>query len=162
MKEHILYKCAEKAIQAWSGKNDRPTYHYTFAVRKNKIIAIGRNKPDFPSVVVSKFAKIYKIKKWIQFPYLHSEVDMICQIDPSMLNKQTEILNLRINRHGEFRFCKPCINCQVLLDSFELSKISWTKNLPEDDPKIIIVDGYQQLNLKNIYFVNKMIKKQTI
>jgi hypothetical protein len=153
MKTHIIYKCAQILVKDWAGDKSRPTFHYTFAVRKNKILTIGKAQPDNPSIIVSRLAKIYKIEKWIQYPYFHSESNLIAKIDPKYLNKQLEILNLRINRHGKFRFCKPCINCQKLLDHYNIHKVSWSTNLPEDDHKIIMLDGYEKLNIENPCFL---------
>jgi len=124
MKHHIISKCAQILIKDWAGNKSRPTFHYSFAVRKNKILAIGKAQPDNPSIIV--------------------------------LNKQLEILNLRINRHGKFRFCKPCVNCQKLLDHYCISKVSWSINLPEDDHKVIMLDGYDKINIENPCFVKKI------
>lgn len=152
MKEHILVKCAKILIKDWAGNKARPTFHYAFAIKKNKIIAIGKNKPDFPSQLAAKLARLYKIEKWVRYPYLHAETDLLQQLQPDEISKQIEILNLRINRHGQFRFCKPCINCQKVLDTHNLHKISWSKNLPEDNPKIIMIDGYQQTIVPNPFY----------
>jgi len=159
MKAHIIHKCVHKVIADWAGDSSRPTFHYTFAIRKNKIIAYGKAQPESPSIIVSKLARIYKIEKWKQYPYFHSESYLVSKIDPKYLNKQLEILNLRINRHGEFRFSKPCHNCQKMLDSLNIKKISWSINLPEDDKKIIILDGYQKTVIDNPFFAKNILQK---
>ena len=159
MKLHIINKCVQMAIADWAGDSSRPTFHYTFAVRKNKIVCVGKAQPESPSLVVSKLARIYNIEKWKQYPYFHSESYLISKIDPKYINKQLEILNLRINRHGEFRFCKPCLNCQKMLDSLNITKISWTTNLPEDDKRFIMFDGYQNATINNPYFLKNILKK---
>lgn len=158
MKEHIINKCTQILLEDWAGNKSRPTFHYAFAIRKNKIVAIGKAQPDNPSNIVSRLARIYKIEKWIQYPYFHAESNLIAKIDPKFLNKQLEILNLRINRHGAFRFCKPCINCQKLLDHYNISKITWSINLPEDDHKVIMLDGYQKIVINNPFFGKNIFK----
>ena len=45
-----------------------------------------------------------------------AECDVISQIDEKYDKKELIILSLRINRTGQFRLAKPCVNCQKTLD----------------------------------------------
>lgn len=128
MKEHTVKQCVKILFRDWNNNQKHERYHYAFAIKKNQIIAIGKNQTQYPSTKIYELAKIHNIAKWLVFPYPHAESDLITKMPPDTKYKNIEILSLRINRHGQFRLAKPCMWCQQLLDSLNVQKISWSCN----------------------------------
>jgi hypothetical protein len=57
-------------------------------------------------------------------PKFHSEIDAYIRTRGIMdKNEGFEILNFRLNRHGEVRNCKPCERCVDLMFAFGCKKI---------------------------------------
>lgn len=159
MKESIIHRCLKLLLRDWKRDQSRASFHYAFAIKKNKIIAIGKNKPENPSIKAQNLANEYNIKKWKEFPYLHAESDLITKINKDDINRHLDILSLRINRHGEFRLAKPCINCQSLLDQLDINKIHWSCTSPEHKKTNLILNCQQEIsaNIHKIYCVNNKI-----
>lgn len=145
MKESIIQRCIQMLLQDWKKDQARPTYHYAFAIKKKKIIAVGKNQPEYPSNKAFALAKTYGIQKWLKYPYLHAESDLITKIDE--IDRHLEILSLRINRHGEFRLAKPCANCQKMLDQLSINKITWSCNSPDRQLNTIILQSQHKISV---------------
>lgn len=149
MKERTVQQCVKILLQDWNLDKTRPTYHYAFGIRKNKIIAIGRNKPEHPSTKVLELARTYNIEKWLHYPYFHAESDLITKLPKDIKPKQLEVLSIRINRHGQFRLAKPCRNCQKLLDSMDFRKIVWSCNSSEDKSHNLILQKQNKIVIES-------------
>lgn len=145
MKRGIIKNCLNILFRDWAGNKHRPNYHFAFAIRKNKILAVGRNKPDYESKDALYLGRIYNIEKWNVFPYLHAESDLIARLDPEYQNHKTEILSIRINRHGRFKLAKPCVNCQKMLDEIGITKIVWSCSLEDDVPNDLILKSQEKI-----------------
>lgn len=149
MKESVIQQCVKILYTNWNNNKSRPNYHYAFAIKKNKIIEIGKNKPDTMSQKVFSIAKIYGIEKWIHFPYLHAESDLIIKLGPENIDRQIEILSLRINWHGRFRIAKPCKNCQKLIDSVGIKKVTWScsPDFENENKKILLLKSSNEIDI---------------
>lgn len=128
MKSNVLKQCIKILFRDWNHDKSRERFHYAFAIKKNQILAIGKNQPDYFSCKILELAKLYNVKKWLKYPFPHAESDVITRLPPDIKSKQIEILSLRINRHGQFRLAKPCMHCQQLLDAIGIQKITWSCN----------------------------------
>jgi deoxycytidylate deaminase len=145
MKESTIQQCIRILLRDWKKDQSRPTYHYAFAIKKNRIIAVGKNKPEYPSKKAFVLGRTYNIKKWYMFPYLHAESDLITKLNSYDINRHLELLSLRINRHGEFRLAKPCHNCQKLLDQLNVTKITWSCNCPDRSINNLILQSQHKI-----------------
>ncbi len=125
MNQYHLEKCVKIMMEDWDGETSRPFYHYAFAIRKNRILAIGKNNPIMTSAKAYRLAKRFNIEHWQKYPFLHAEADLLLKLDEKYHSKRTTILSLKINRHGRFRLAKPCYKCQIALDALSLTKIYW-------------------------------------
>jgi deoxycytidylate deaminase len=149
MKESTIHNCLKLLLRDWKLDQTRASFHYAFAIKKNRIIAIGKNKPDNPSIKAQNLGYTYNIAKWKVYPYLHAESDLIIKLDQKDINRHLEILSLRINRYGEFRLAKPCVNCQSLLDQLNINKIHWSCNSPENQTSNLILNSQQVISADN-------------
>lgn len=152
MKEHTIKQCVKILLDDWDNNKVRPRYHYAFAVKKNKIIAIGKNKPEYPSQKVLELAYAYDIEKWKFFPFFHAESDLVTKLPKDIKTKQIEILSIRINRHGQFRLAKPCVNCQKMLDGIGIQKIFWSCNDSEDKSHSLILASEHKISIKQDFY----------
>jgi len=145
MKRSVVNRCLDMLFHDWDGNKHRPNYHYAFAIRKNKILEVGRNKPDWQDVKALYLARSFGIEKWENYPYLHAESDLIIKLDDKYKNHKTEILSIRINRHGRFKLAKPCINCQKMLDGIGITKIVWSCNLDDYSSNDLILKSQEKI-----------------
>lgn len=140
MNQYILQRCVRIMLADWNNKKERPFYHYAFAIRKNKIIAMGKNNPIMTSAKAYRLAMKFNIKHWQKYPFLHAEAALLLKLDEKHYNKRTTILSLKINRHGQFRLAKPCYKCQIALDALGLTKVYWCLT-DEDNRPLPILEG---------------------
>ena len=155
MKEHTVKQCVKIMLSDWDNNKARPTYHYAFGIRKNKIIAIGKNKPEYPNNKVLNLAYTYDIEKWKNYPFFHAESDLITKLPKDIKPKQIEILSIRINRHAQFRLAKPCKNCQKLLDEFGIQKVAWSCNDSEDKSYDLLLQSQDKIILQKTQLFQK-------
>jgi deoxycytidylate deaminase len=156
MKEHTIKQCVKIMLENWNNNKTRPTYHYAFGIRKNKIIAVGKNKPEYPSQKVLNLAYTYDIEKWKNYPFFHAESDLVTKLPKDIKPKDLEILSIRINRHAQFRLAKPCKNCQKMLDSMGIQKILWSCNDSEDKSRNLILHSQNKIILheNKLFFIS--------
>jgi deoxycytidylate deaminase len=147
MKESTIQQCIRILLRDWKKDQSRPTYHYAFAIKKNRILAVGKNKPEYPSKKAFVLGRTYSIQKWQVYPYLHAESDLVTKLNDEEINRQLELLSLRINRHGEFRLAKPCHNCQKLLDQLNINKITWSCNTPDRKLNTLILQSQHKISV---------------
>jgi len=151
MNDYLLDKCVKIMLGDWSGKNTLPFYHYAFAIRKNRIIEMGRNNPIMTSAKAYRLAVKFNIKHWQKYPFLHAEADLLLKLNQEYYNKKTTVLSLKINRHGQFRLAKPCYKCEIALYKSNLTNIIWSltddensKKLPELSGETLVYKHYEQ------------------
>ncbi len=148
MKNNVLKQCVKILFRDWNHDRSRERFHYAFAIKKNQIVAIGKNQPDYFSNKILELAKIYNVKKWLKYPFPHAESDVVTRLPSDIKPKQIEILSLRINRHGQFRLAKPCVHCQQLLDGMGIQKITWSCNDSEYWGNELIVQSKHKINIE--------------
>jgi deoxycytidylate deaminase len=122
-------------MQDWNNDKKRAFYHYAFAIRKNRIIEMGKNDPIMTSAKAYRLAKKFNIQHWQKYPFLHAEADLLIKLDEKYYNKKTTILSLKINRHGKFRLAKPCCKCEIALIRSNLTNVVWCLS---DDNNLIM------------------------
>lgn len=162
MKRGVLHRCLGILYKDWSGNKHRPNYHYAFAIKKNVILEIGRNQPDYASHKALYLGRMYNIEKWKSFPFLHAESDLMTKLDPEHQNHKTEIFSVRINRHGRFKLAKPCINCQKMLDEIGITRVYWSCNLDKESPNYLVVGTQHRILLERANKVKIQMPEEKI
>lgn len=95
--------------------------HFSFIIKRNRIISLGWNLQKKTDTFAHKFK--YK------HPFIHSELMAIKNFPypPTELYK-CKMINIRLNNNKQLRLSKPCKNCQNLLNFFELKEIWYSHN----------------------------------
>jgi cytidine deaminase len=114
--------------KAKSSRNSRNKFfHFAYAYRKNKLLAIGQNNPDKTHTQAFRIANRFNTDS--KYPYLHAETDLISRIwGKHYIDSSLKIVLVRLNKHGELRNSKPCIKCQQILNALEIDKVYWSIN----------------------------------
>ena len=109
---------------AYSGKKKYRTFHFSFAWRSSKIISIGQNDPDKTNAKAMWFAKRFKNKKQIDYPYLHAEVDMLSKLwGRYYIDSKMKVVVIRINSKGELQNSRPCSSCNNIFSALGVDKV---------------------------------------
>jgi len=112
-----------KAKNARNSKNK--FFHFAYAYRKNKLLAIGQNKPDKTHTQALKIANRFNTDS--TYPYLHAETDLISRMwGKHYIDSTLKIVLVRLNKHGQLRNSKPCLKCQQILEALEIEKVYWS------------------------------------
>lgn len=93
--------------------------HFTYIVRRNKIINFGVNHDRKTNPINQKYG--------YRYPQIHSEGSAIIAF-PYNRNELAEydFYNVRINNLGQISMSAPCPHCQVLLKSHGIQRIFHT------------------------------------
>ena len=156
MKQNIIKQCVKILYRDWDHDKSRERFHYAFAIKKNQLIAIGKNQPDYFSYKIYELARLHNVKKWLKYPFPHAESDLVTKLPVTIKPKDIEILSLRINRHGQFRLAKPCVHCQQLLDSVGINKVTWSCNDSEYWGNELIIQSQNKIDLTESLSVNNL------
>ena len=147
MEEIALKRALRLMRQEWKQDKSRASFHYAFAIRKSRVIAFGKNNLFDASKTALKIGRSLNINKWKEYPYIHAECDVIAQLNEKYDKNELEIISLRINRNGEFRLAKPCINCQKTLQILGYKNIWWSIN---SDNKLILTNELESINYEDV------------
>lgn len=148
MNRTTIMQCVKILFHDWNKDTTKDRFHYAFGIRKNKILAVGKNQTVYPSTKIFNLAKMYQIDKWLKFPFPHAESDLITKLPTDTKFKNLEILSLRINRHGQFRLAKPCRHCQKMLDGLNITKVVWSSNDSEYWGNELILQKQTKINVE--------------
>ena len=102
-------------------------FHTTFAMVKNKIVAIGVN--DYNTCHPYHLFGHYEDHKNYTDSYdacLHSEVSLLKKLLKIGIDKRVKIINVRIDNTGNANLATPCPNCLKLLNKNDLKNIYFT------------------------------------
>jgi hypothetical protein len=110
MKKTILRECIRIAQEKKDAHpyNKKPNLrHFTFVIHNNKILAVGKNRPD---------------EAWTEHGYpalsgRHSEVDGWLKAKGLLKGASFEVINIRVHAHGRIMNSKPCECCYRFLAS---------------------------------------------
>ncbi len=123
---YIPNKLLRKIVEISRNNIDKPESkfkHFSFLTQKNNIICFGYNN-------------IYKSHPWAnKYNYrnsaTHSELHCLIKYPFPLLTieqKNLTLINIRLNKGGQVRLSRPCINCQELLASVGVSNICYSVN----------------------------------
>jgi len=105
-------------------------HHYSFVIQRGKVIEWGVNRCGPPPIGYGYSRDFGKI---------HSETDAYKKakglLDPT---HTFDIINIRLNKHGDLRMSKPCRCCTNFLRSMECSNVYFSTDV-----------GFARLNLED-------------
>lgn len=122
MKKKLLRDCLRRSLDGMSGHSQYRHYiHFSFAVVDNAVCVVGTNKSAVPALHFGYNARVPE-------PKVHSELDAYHKLRKKVSLAKTEwsLVNVRINRSGEWKVSKPCEVCQVWLKELGCSKVYYT------------------------------------
>ena len=101
-------------------------YHFAVAFDGNKPIAIAQNNPVKMNAKAKRIGKKFNVQTYIDFPFLHSETNLICKLykEYGYISSNWKMVVIRIGRSGKMMISKPCENCQTVLNS-----VRWNSNI---------------------------------
>lgn len=98
--------------------------HFSFLVKKNKIISIGWNRKNKTHPLTVKYGHPYRT--------IHSEVAVIQNFPHSLTTLSNySLINIRISREDNVTISKPCIYCQRLIRDFGIRNVFYTNEYGE-------------------------------
>ena len=124
--------------EAYSQKDGYQTFHFAFGWKKNELLAIGQNNPNKPSGKALRFAKMFKTRQTIAYPYLHAEIDLISRLWGKIhIDNSTKVVVVRLNKTGQLQNSKPCKSCRTVLDALSVENVWWSTKEGITDGKIL-------------------------
>lgn len=149
--EKIALKRALRLLrQEWKQDKSRASFHYAFAIRKSRVVAFGKNNLFDASKKALKIGRSLNIDKWKEYPYIHAECDVICQLDGRYDKNELIILSLRINRTGQFRLAKPCVNCQKTLNILGYNNVWWSLSSDDKSNRLILTNEKESIKYEDV------------
>lgn len=103
---------------------DKSYRHFAFIFVRNKLLSIGQNNMESTSGFTYQIGKRFNVEHNKEFPYIHAEIDAISRLwGKTHIGPRMSLVSLRLNKYGEYRRSKPCVNCTKVLDSLGLTVI---------------------------------------
>jgi cytidine deaminase len=131
MEELAVRRALRLMFQLWKQDKSRASFHYAFAIKKSKVVAIGKNN-------ISDGSKTA----------IHAECDAIYQIKDKYQQTDIEIISVRINRNGEFRLAKPCPHCQKVMTILGYHNVWWSITCDDGSGKLTLSNDKESINYK--------------
>lgn len=117
MNNNTLQKIIKKSKKLTNIIPHNHQWHFSFLVKKNKILSFSWNMPRKTSPLSYKFDP--------EYPYLHSEASLIKNFHPKWID-ECIMVNTRIGKKGKIRLSKPCKYCQEMIKYFKIKDVYYT------------------------------------
>ncbi len=100
--------------------------HFSFIVRKNRILSIGFNNKNKSNPLTLKLGY-----RWYN---THSELSAVVRFKgfPDEL-RGCSLINVRLNKDGKVMYSRPCIDCLKLIANFGFKQVFFTGKNGEFD-----------------------------
>lgn len=115
MNQKIINKTVQTAINLKHLVPNR-SKHFSFLVRKNKIISFGYNKTLKTHPLCLKFN--YSSQA------IHSE--LACLLNCSKIDKRSFMINIRIDKDNNLLMSRPCGHCTNLLLHHDITNVVYS------------------------------------
>lgn len=123
---YIISKSLQLAKKL-AGHSDQRMVHFAFAYRRNTLLAVGYNEMRRPSPKSLRFARKFKINHWLEYPFMHAELDVIIKLwGRIFINQDISLVLVRIGSRSNLLYSRPCRNCQKVLDLLNIRKVYWS------------------------------------
>ena len=111
----------ELFFDAYSYKRNR-VWHFAFAYKKNKLLAIGQNDMNCPDARSVKFFHRFNVD--VKYPSRHAEIDAIDKMWGRVhIDSSIKFVVLRLNNAGNLCNSRPCNRCHEILYALGIKKI---------------------------------------
>lgn len=120
---NVLRTCLLRSLQeAGNHPQYRHYIHFSYAIVGGKIEAVGRNQSAAPDVHFG-----YN-RRGMVTPKIHAELDAYRKLRKKFSINRIDwsLVNVRVNRSGEFKMSKPCVVCQEWLAAVGCESITYT------------------------------------
>lgn len=110
-------------------KSLKRCHHFSFIIKKNRIIAIGKNnKKTHPKNLINRKVSLKTGVDFSEEKHTCSEFNAIVKLKnlTNINTKKCHLINIRIDKKNNPSYSKPCMSCKNLLKFFEFKKITWT------------------------------------
>lgn len=127
---NILNQSVEIALSLLpQAKEDRQTknkfFHFAFAYKRNKLLAMGQNNPEKTHTRALMLAKRFNIE--LPYPHFHAETDLISRLwGKYYIDNNLKMVIVRLNKRGQLRCSQPCKKCTRIIESLGITKIWWS------------------------------------
>lgn len=115
MNQKILNKAIETSFNLKHLTPGR-SKHFSFLIRKNKIVSIGWNNGSKSHPIAAKFN--------YQSQAIHSELH--CILNADKIDKKCYMINIRIGQKDEILMSCPCQFCQTLLLHYNIRDVLYS------------------------------------
>lgn len=106
---------------------DHKTFHFAFAYKRNKLLAIGQNNMVEKSNKANRLFQHFGIAH--PYHYIHAETDVISRLwGRTYIDSSIKFVLIRINKWGALANSKPCSRCSSIFDALGVTKIYWSTN----------------------------------
>lgn len=121
MNQNTLDKLIKKSQELVYLVPNNQHKHFSFILRRNKVLSFGWNVPFKTHTFALKWQK--------EYIFLHSELHAIKNFgEPPIQLEGLTMVNTRIGKSGLPRLSKPCECCQRALLSFGIESVFFTNN----------------------------------
>lgn len=125
---YVLEKSLNIAYDIFSEVYDpsyQPNWHFAFAFKKNKLLAIGQNDMKSETARVLKFTHRFNTKQ--PYSYKHAELDCISKMwGRYHIDSKIKFVVLRLNKFGKLGSSKPCKYCNIIFQALKIDDIIWS------------------------------------
>ena len=101
MRKLLIDLCLRMAREKLQAHKDS-FKHFSFIIQEGKILGYGFNKGTYAS---------FRIPGYPLYSKIHSEMSAIKRAGTLRIRRPWSIINIRLNRLGEFRDSYPCPSC---------------------------------------------------
>lgn len=103
--------------------------HTAFLFDGNKLLSIGQNNTNETSGRASYFGKRFSVSHFVDFPYIHSEIDAISKLwGRRRITGKEKLISIRLNSKGKLMNARPCNNCSIILRALNINRIFYSIN----------------------------------
>jgi hypothetical protein len=120
-------------------------FHVTFALRKQRVVAIGVNKQDHTHPMTLRFG--YRRRNDPGVVGVHSELSCILRLGQEDCS-DTTFVNIRLNRSNGLALSAPCRGCQNLFKQVGFRRIFYSSG-------IIGTSDFEEWDIDSPYIVTR-------
>jgi hypothetical protein len=126
----IINKTIRKAYNNWNPCKAIRCYHFSAAFDGTKLICFTQNNPIKTHAGAYRIGEDFKLEKYKEFPYYHSESRLISKLldKYNTIDTNWSVVVMRINRKGLILGSKPCENCNKLLNAVGLNEVYYSND----------------------------------
>lgn len=121
MNGRLLDRLVTKSIELIDKPVSARSKHFSYIIKKNRIMSIGWNLSTKTHPLAKKFGN--------RFSRIHAETMAVRKFPyPPELLKECCMVNLRLGKKNKLLLSKPCSFCYRLLEHMELKSVMYTNN----------------------------------